>query len=78
MGEPHSLSSSSHLPQFPDNSPHFSLSSDQFQHCSHALHSLKLKLDTPHLIQREFDSLQDYEMGNHYIWRDQLYHCIFF
>ncbi|KNA12903.1 hypothetical protein SOVF_121400 [Spinacia oleracea] len=52
------LFSSSSL-DFPEHSPQFSLSSDQFQNCSRALRSLKQKLENTHLILSEFDSLED-------------------
>lgn len=51
------LFSSSSL-DFPEHSPQFSLSSDQFQNCSRALRSLKQKLENTHLILSEFDSLE--------------------
>ncbi|KMT20049.1 hypothetical protein BVRB_1g000680 [Beta vulgaris subsp. vulgaris] len=56
---PVSSSSPSKCIDFPENSPHFSLSSDQFNYCSRALQSLKQKLENPQLIRREFDSLQE-------------------
>ncbi|KMT20050.1 hypothetical protein BVRB_1g000690 [Beta vulgaris subsp. vulgaris] len=50
--------SSSHSSNFPEDTPQLSLSSDQMQHCHHALDYLILKCESSNLIQHEFETLE--------------------
>ncbi|XP_057251943.1 LOW QUALITY PROTEIN: protein-tyrosine-phosphatase PTP1 [Beta vulgaris subsp. vulgaris] len=50
--------SSSHSSDFPEDTPQLSLSSDQMQHCHHALDYLILKRESSNLIQHEFETLE--------------------
>ncbi|GAB4844836.1 tyrosine protein phosphatase 1 [Ancistrocladus abbreviatus] len=56
---PISSSSSKPFDLAVDSPPQICVSSDQIQHCSHALKFIKDKLQNPEIINREFKSLQD-------------------
>ncbi|KAF9670662.1 hypothetical protein SADUNF_Sadunf13G0092100 [Salix dunnii] len=61
-GNPPPISTISSLPKrfefSPDSPPKISLSTDQYKHCSEALHFFKEKLRTPERIAQEFACLQ--------------------